>query len=188
MARTELVGADTASGQKRAAAKHKRLTLNQSYEVTQYLECQRERIDGKMRLPEVMAELAGKFPDWPLSDAAVRSTLRVRGITPKRAEHHMKGKSARRKVGRPGGDYYNLAREAKEAAERVGEFTHRLKSELDDLARAAGENNGKAEARVTRLEDQVVALTQAVQALQKELSVQTLKSFLPTPEAPRVRP
>lgn len=179
MARTELVGADTATGRAREQRKHKRLTMNQSYEVTQYLECQRERIDGKMLLSEVMAELAGKFPDWPLSDAAVRSTLRVRGITPKRVKHHMKGKSARRKDGRPGVDYYKLAREAKEAADGVGVFAHRLKSELDDLAREVGTNNGQTEARVRRLEDQVVALTQAVQALQKELTVQTLKSFLP---------
>lgn len=182
MARIELVGADTTSGQKRAAAKHKRLTMNQSYEVTQYLECQRERIDGKMRLPEVMAELTGKFPDWPLSDGAVRSTLRVRGIALRRTERVTRPKQpkpARLPDGRPGGDYYRAAREAKEAAEKAGEFAHRLKFELDDLARAVGTNNGRTEVRLSRLEEQVVALTQAVQALQKELTVQTLKSFLP---------
>ena len=179
MARIELVGADTESAKKRETAKHKRLTMNQSYEVTQYLECQRERIDGKMRISEVMAELTEKFPDWPLSDAAVRSTLRVRGIALKRMERRTKGKSRREPDGRTGGDYYKIAREAKEAADGVGAFAHRLKSELDDLAREVGANNGKTEARVKQLEDQVVALTQAVQALQKELTVQTLKSFLP---------
>lgn len=179
MARIELVGADTESAKKRGTAKHKRLTMNQSYEVTQYLEYQRERIDGKMRLSEVIAELTEKFPDWPLSDAAVRGTLRVRGIALKRMEHPMKGKSRREKDGRPGGGYYKTAREAKEAADGVGVFAHRLKSELDDLAREVGTNNGKTEARLSRLEEQVVALTQAVQALQKELTVQTLKSFLP---------
>ena len=179
MARTELVGADTESAKRRGTAKRKRLTMNQSYEVTQYLECQRERIDGKMRLPEVMAELAEKFPDWPLSDATIRSTLRVRKIALKRSEYAMEGKPRREKDGRPGGDYYRTAREAKETAEQVGTLARRIDSDLTDLAAEIGTNNGRTEARVRRLEDQVTALTQAVQTLQKELTVQTLKSSLP---------
>lgn len=158
----------------------RRLTMEQYYPLFTHLGCQRERIDGKMTLAEIRAEVAEKFPDWEISEVTIKRALKLQGVKFKReaAVPHTRTPKPE-KAPRPGGDYYKIAREAKEAADGVGVFAHRLKSELDELAREVGTNNDKTEARVKRLEDQVVALTQAVQALQKELTVQTLKSFLP---------
>lgn len=162
MARTELVGQDTATGKDREGRKHKRLTMNQSFEVTQYLECQRDRIDGKMLVTEVMAELEDKFPGWPMSESAIRSTLRVRKITPKKPPHAMKGKtlvSPETRKGRPGGDYYAGVRECKGQIARL-EGTVELVIETNDA-----------------LVKQVTDLTAQVQHLQKELGVQAMTTY-----------
>jgi hypothetical protein len=122
-----------ADSDKKTRLKGTRPTWDQMYEVTHYLECQRDRIIGKMTFDEVLAEVKQKFPNWPILENSVLGALRARKIRCKpRAKVYSNKPGPKSREDRPGGDYYRFAREAKELAEKTGEHCHRLQTRMEE--------------------------------------------------------